>query len=76
MEKQGLHSVGGLAISREGKDVKVLTLVGFVGLLLSFAPVQALTVDEIIKLKKAASVIRRSTYGSKERDSSRVAGTW
>ena len=75
MEKQGLHSVGGLAISREGKGYENLTLVGFVGSLLSFALVQSLTVDEIIKLKKAASVIRRSTYGSKE-DSSTAAGTW
>jgi hypothetical protein len=60
----------------KGKDMKTLTLVGCVWALVSFAQADALTIDEIIKLKKAGvsdSIIEMLI----ERDGSpRAAGTW
>jgi hypothetical protein len=56
--------------------MKTLTLIGLIWSVLSFAPANALTVDEIIKLKKAG--VSDSTIELMiERDGSpRAAGTW
>ena len=56
--------------------MKALTLIGLIWSVLSFAPAHALTIDEIIKLKKAG--VSDSTIELMiERDGSpRAAGTW
>jgi hypothetical protein len=56
--------------------MKTLTLIGFIWSVLSFAPANALTVDEIIKLKKAG-VSDTTIELLIERDgSARAPGTW
>ena len=56
--------------------MKTLTVIGFIWSVMSFVPAQALTIDEIIKLKKAG--VSDSTIELLiERDGSpRAAGIW
>jgi hypothetical protein len=56
--------------------MKTLTLVGLIWSLLSFAPAHALTVDEIIKLKKAGVSDTTIDLLIEREGSARAAGTW
>jgi hypothetical protein len=56
--------------------MKTLTLIGLIWSVLSFAPANALTIDEIIKLKKAGVSDTTIELLIVRDGSARAAGTW